>query len=168
MPVPEQPAEAEKATMLSSGLSASNGDGSETETTSAILASVKEQLSSKRPPVFFSMMDFVLGHYEAPIGAPSGTARKFVQVALRPDPSQIFATTFIQTHWALAALSWRPPLNRLLAATALEQVAQEPVGLHPRAITINSTVIIITILITAAIKMVMHFSGGSLILCVFE
>ncbi|XP_055037444.2 catenin delta-2 isoform X1 [Misgurnus anguillicaudatus] len=41
MPVPEQPAEAEKATML--GLSASNGDGSETETTSAILASVKEQ-----------------------------------------------------------------------------------------------------------------------------
>ncbi|XP_056593759.1 catenin delta-2 isoform X2 [Triplophysa dalaica] len=43
MPVPEQPAEAEKATMLSPGLSASNGDGTETETTSAILASVKEQ-----------------------------------------------------------------------------------------------------------------------------
>lgn len=44
MPVPEQPAEAEKATMLSPGLSASNGDGTETETTSAILASVKEQV----------------------------------------------------------------------------------------------------------------------------
>lgn len=44
MPVPEQPAEAENATMLSPGLNASNGDGSETETTSAILASVKEQV----------------------------------------------------------------------------------------------------------------------------
>uniref|UniRef100_A0A8C2JZA0 Catenin (cadherin-associated protein), delta 2a n=1 Tax=Cyprinus carpio TaxID=7962 RepID=A0A8C2JZA0_CYPCA len=43
MPVPEQPAEVENATMLSPGLNASNGDGSETETTSAILASVKEQ-----------------------------------------------------------------------------------------------------------------------------
>lgn len=44
MPVPEQPAEAKNATMLSPGLNASNGDGSETETTSAILASVKEQV----------------------------------------------------------------------------------------------------------------------------
>uniref|UniRef100_A0A8C1AMK8 Catenin (cadherin-associated protein), delta 2a n=1 Tax=Cyprinus carpio carpio TaxID=630221 RepID=A0A8C1AMK8_CYPCA len=43
MPVPEQPAEVENATMLSPVLNASNGDGSETETTSAILASVKEQ-----------------------------------------------------------------------------------------------------------------------------
>uniref|UniRef100_A0A9J8AX20 Catenin (cadherin-associated protein), delta 2a n=1 Tax=Cyprinus carpio carpio TaxID=630221 RepID=A0A9J8AX20_CYPCA len=43
MPVPEQSAEAENATMLSPGLNASNDDGSETETTSAILASVKEQ-----------------------------------------------------------------------------------------------------------------------------
>uniref|UniRef100_A0A672NGU7 Catenin (cadherin-associated protein), delta 2a n=1 Tax=Sinocyclocheilus grahami TaxID=75366 RepID=A0A672NGU7_SINGR len=43
MPVPEQPAEAENATMLSPALNASNDDGSETETTSAILASVKEQ-----------------------------------------------------------------------------------------------------------------------------
>lgn len=44
MPVPEQPAEAENAIMLSPGLNASNGDGPETETTSAILASVKEQV----------------------------------------------------------------------------------------------------------------------------
>ncbi|XP_026093847.1 catenin delta-2-like isoform X1 [Carassius auratus] len=43
MPVPEQSAKAENATMLSPGLNASNDDGSETETTSAILASVKEQ-----------------------------------------------------------------------------------------------------------------------------
>lgn len=53
------------------------------------------------------MMDFVLGHYEAAIGAPPGTTRKFVQVALQPDPSKTLATTFIQTHWALAALSGR-------------------------------------------------------------
>ncbi|XP_030623285.1 catenin delta-2 [Chanos chanos] len=43
MPVPDQPTDAEKPTMLSPVLNASNGDGSETETTSAILASVKEQ-----------------------------------------------------------------------------------------------------------------------------
>ncbi|XP_066577664.1 catenin delta-2 isoform X4 [Amia ocellicauda] len=43
MPVPDQPSESEKNTMLSPVLNASNGDGSETETTSAILASVKEQ-----------------------------------------------------------------------------------------------------------------------------
>ncbi|XP_028819540.1 catenin delta-2 isoform X1 [Denticeps clupeoides] len=44
MPVPDQPSDAEKpAAMLSPALSASNGDGTETETTSAILASVKEQ-----------------------------------------------------------------------------------------------------------------------------
>ncbi|KAI1889048.1 hypothetical protein AGOR_G00175040 [Albula goreensis] len=43
MPVPDQPSEADKSAMLSPVLNASNGDGSETETTSAILASVKEQ-----------------------------------------------------------------------------------------------------------------------------
>uniref|UniRef100_A0AAR2JC61 Catenin (cadherin-associated protein), delta 2a n=1 Tax=Pygocentrus nattereri TaxID=42514 RepID=A0AAR2JC61_PYGNA len=43
MPVPDQPAEAENPAMLSPGLNASNGDKAETETTSAILASVKEQ-----------------------------------------------------------------------------------------------------------------------------
>ncbi|XP_058878176.1 catenin delta-2-like isoform X3 [Acipenser ruthenus] len=43
MPVPDQPSASEKTTMLSPVLNASNGDGSETETTSAILASVKEQ-----------------------------------------------------------------------------------------------------------------------------
>uniref|UniRef100_A0A8C9WIM9 Catenin (cadherin-associated protein), delta 2a n=1 Tax=Scleropages formosus TaxID=113540 RepID=A0A8C9WIM9_SCLFO len=43
MPVPDQPSDAEKTTMLSPVLNASNGDGSETENTSAILASVKEQ-----------------------------------------------------------------------------------------------------------------------------
>uniref|UniRef100_A0A8B9KH48 Catenin (cadherin-associated protein), delta 2a n=1 Tax=Astyanax mexicanus TaxID=7994 RepID=A0A8B9KH48_ASTMX len=43
MPVPEQSAEAENPAMLSPGLNASNGDKAETETTSAILASVKEQ-----------------------------------------------------------------------------------------------------------------------------
>ncbi|XP_036374923.1 catenin delta-2-like isoform X1 [Megalops cyprinoides] len=43
MPVPDQPSEQEKPGMLSPVLNASNGDGSETETTSAILASVKEQ-----------------------------------------------------------------------------------------------------------------------------
>ncbi|XP_056600166.1 catenin delta-2b isoform X1 [Triplophysa dalaica] len=41
MPVPDQPSE--NSSMLSPVLNASNGDGSETETTSAILASVKEQ-----------------------------------------------------------------------------------------------------------------------------
>ncbi|XP_070102136.1 catenin delta-2 isoform X6 [Equus caballus] len=44
MPVPDQPSSAsEKTSSLSPGLATSNGDGSETETTSAILASVKEQ-----------------------------------------------------------------------------------------------------------------------------
>ncbi|KAI1902273.1 hypothetical protein AGOR_G00043000 [Albula goreensis] len=44
MPVPDQPSEQEKSGMLSPVLNASNGDGSQTETTSAILASVKEQI----------------------------------------------------------------------------------------------------------------------------
>ncbi|XP_048122083.1 catenin delta-2 isoform X2 [Alosa alosa] len=43
MPVPEQPSDAEKSAPPNPVLSASNGDGSEKETTSAILASVKEQ-----------------------------------------------------------------------------------------------------------------------------
>ncbi|XP_078147668.1 catenin delta-2 [Centroberyx gerrardi] len=43
MPVPEQPAEQEKGAMVPPVMPASNGDGSETETTSSILASVKEQ-----------------------------------------------------------------------------------------------------------------------------
>ncbi|KAI4891364.1 hypothetical protein NFI96_022944, partial [Prochilodus magdalenae] len=43
MPVPDQPSDRENSSMLSPVLNASNGDGSETETTSAILASVKEQ-----------------------------------------------------------------------------------------------------------------------------
>ncbi|XP_045921408.1 catenin delta-2 [Micropterus dolomieu] len=43
MPVPEQPAEQEKGAMVPPVMSASNGDRSETETTSSILASVKEQ-----------------------------------------------------------------------------------------------------------------------------
>uniref|UniRef100_A0A8B9LQS3 Catenin (cadherin-associated protein), delta 2b n=1 Tax=Astyanax mexicanus TaxID=7994 RepID=A0A8B9LQS3_ASTMX len=43
MPVPDQPSDSENSSMLSPVLNASNGDGSETETTSAILASVKEQ-----------------------------------------------------------------------------------------------------------------------------
>ncbi|XP_050183979.1 catenin delta-2 isoform X6 [Myiozetetes cayanensis] len=43
MPVPEQPSSSDKASSLSPVLNTSNGDGSETETTSAILASVKEQ-----------------------------------------------------------------------------------------------------------------------------
>ncbi|XP_058162925.1 catenin delta-2 isoform X5 [Dasypus novemcinctus] len=44
MPVPDQPSSAsDKTSSLSPGLNTSNGDGSETETTSAILASVKEQ-----------------------------------------------------------------------------------------------------------------------------
>lgn len=45
MPVPEVETDtASAATMLSPVLNASNGDGSESETTSAILASVKEQV----------------------------------------------------------------------------------------------------------------------------
>ncbi|XP_058610064.1 catenin delta-2b isoform X2 [Onychostoma macrolepis] len=43
MPVPDQLSDTENSSMLSPVLNASNGDGSETETTSAILASVKEQ-----------------------------------------------------------------------------------------------------------------------------
>ncbi|XP_031759538.1 transcription factor E2F7 isoform X5 [Xenopus tropicalis] len=43
MPVPDQPSCSEKTSSLSPILNTSNGDGSETETTSAILASVKEQ-----------------------------------------------------------------------------------------------------------------------------
>lgn len=47
MPVPEVASDtASAATMLSPVLNASNGDGSESETTSAILASVKEQVRS--------------------------------------------------------------------------------------------------------------------------
>ncbi|KAL1248629.1 hypothetical protein QQF64_021947, partial [Cirrhinus molitorella] len=221
MPVPDQPAEAENATMLSPGLNASNGDGSETETTSAILASVKEQLSSKRPPVFYPMMDLV----QAAIPVPPGMARKTVQVALRPNPSQKLAITFIHTQRVLAELhavqtagSSRPQnvdgfmycfnkscikirdadaafhraelsictaqcwgfmldlinkpayvsLNHLQPVPPLTHVERRPVGLHPRAITINSTIIVITILITAPIKMVMHFSGGSLIRAAWE
>lgn len=44
MPVPDQSCDTENSNMLSPVLNASNGDGSETETTSAILASVKEQV----------------------------------------------------------------------------------------------------------------------------
>ncbi|KAM8966262.1 catenin delta-2 isoform 2-T2 [Pelodytes ibericus] len=43
MPVPDQPSCSEKSSSLSPVMTTSNGDGSETETTSAILASVKEQ-----------------------------------------------------------------------------------------------------------------------------
>nr|XP_061821537.1 catenin delta-2-like isoform X2 [Nerophis lumbriciformis] len=43
MPVPDQPAEQEKGAMVPPVMPASNGDRSETETTSSILASVKEQ-----------------------------------------------------------------------------------------------------------------------------
>ncbi|XP_069075773.1 catenin delta-2 isoform X22 [Pleurodeles waltl] len=43
MPVPDQPSSSEKTSSMSPVLNTSNGDGSETETTSAILASVKEQ-----------------------------------------------------------------------------------------------------------------------------
>ncbi|XP_078543778.1 catenin delta-2 isoform X3 [Lissotriton helveticus] len=43
MPVPDQPTSSEKTSSMSPVLNTSNGDGSETETTSAILASVKEQ-----------------------------------------------------------------------------------------------------------------------------
>ncbi|KAM4718145.1 catenin delta-2 isoform 3-T3 [Anableps anableps] len=43
MPVPDQPAEQEKGAMVAPVMPASNGDRPETETTSSILASVKEQ-----------------------------------------------------------------------------------------------------------------------------
>ncbi|KAG8009386.1 Catenin delta-2, partial [Nibea albiflora] len=48
MPVPEQPAEQEKGAMVAPVMPASNGERSETETTSSILASVKEQVTSSR------------------------------------------------------------------------------------------------------------------------
>lgn len=48
MPVPDQPAEQEKGAMVPPVMPSSNGDRSETETTSSILASVKEQVGS--PP----------------------------------------------------------------------------------------------------------------------
>lgn len=48
MPVPEQPVEQEKGAMVAPVMPASNGDRSETETTSSILASVKEQVGT--PP----------------------------------------------------------------------------------------------------------------------
>lgn len=60
----------------------------------------KSQLSSKRPPVFYPMMDLV----QAAIPVPPGTARKTVQVALRPNPSQKLAITFIHTQRVLAEL----------------------------------------------------------------
>ncbi|TNN84658.1 hypothetical protein EYF80_005073 [Liparis tanakae] len=47
MPVPEQPAEQEKGAMVAPVTPASNGDRSEAETTSSILASVKEQLGKR-------------------------------------------------------------------------------------------------------------------------
>uniref|UniRef100_A0A3B4AUX7 Catenin delta 2 n=1 Tax=Periophthalmus magnuspinnatus TaxID=409849 RepID=A0A3B4AUX7_9GOBI len=43
MPVPDQPAEQEKGAMVPPVMPSSNGDRSESETTSSILASVKEQ-----------------------------------------------------------------------------------------------------------------------------
>lgn len=46
MPVPEQPVEQEKGAMVAPVMPASNGDRSETETTSSILASVKEQVGT--------------------------------------------------------------------------------------------------------------------------
>lgn len=59
----------------------------------------KSQLSSKRPPVFYSMMDLV----QAAIPIPPGMAWKTVQVALRPSPSQKLAITFIHTQRVLAS-----------------------------------------------------------------
>lgn len=60
----------------------------------------KSQLSSKRPPVFYSMMDLV----QAAIPTPPGTARKIVQVALRPNPSQKLAISFTHTQRVLSEL----------------------------------------------------------------
>lgn len=60
----------------------------------------KSQLSSKRPPVFYLMMDLV----QAAIPFPPGTAWKTVQVALRANPSQKLAITFIHTQRILAKL----------------------------------------------------------------
>ncbi len=59
----------------------------------------KSQLSSKRPPVFYPMMDLV----QASIPIPPGTVWKTVQVALWPNPSQKLAITFIHTQQALAS-----------------------------------------------------------------
>ncbi len=59
----------------------------------------KSQLSSKRPLVFYLMMDLV----QASIPIPPGTAWKTVQVALRPNPSQKLAITFIHTQRALVS-----------------------------------------------------------------
>lgn len=59
----------------------------------------KSQLSSKRPPVFYSMMDLV----QAAIPIPPGMAWKTVQVALRANPSQKLAITFIHTQRVLAS-----------------------------------------------------------------
>lgn len=60
MPVPDQPSSAsEKTSSLSPGLNTSNGDGSETETTSAILASVKEQVATFQ---FLGMLVGTLKH----------------------------------------------------------------------------------------------------------
>lgn len=46
MPVPEQPVEQEKGAMVTPVMPTANGDRSETETTSSILASVKEQVGT--------------------------------------------------------------------------------------------------------------------------
>jgi len=46
MPVPDQPAEQEKGAMVPPVMPSSNGDRPETETTSSILASVKEQVKN--------------------------------------------------------------------------------------------------------------------------
>lgn len=46
MPVPDQPAEQEKGAMVAPVMPASNGERAETETTSSILASVKEQVGT--------------------------------------------------------------------------------------------------------------------------
>lgn len=46
MPVPEQPVEQEKGAMVAPVMPASNGDRPEAETTSSILASVKEQVGT--------------------------------------------------------------------------------------------------------------------------
>lgn len=46
MPVPEQPVEQEKGAMVPPVMPAASVDRSETETTSSILASVKEQVGN--------------------------------------------------------------------------------------------------------------------------
>lgn len=52
MPVPEQPAEQEKGATVAPVMPASNGERSETETTSSILASVKEQVGTPSSRIF--------------------------------------------------------------------------------------------------------------------